>query len=69
MHPQRDPGEYALELQRFAAVQHPLLRRHAIDLHLGRFGLALGHLVAADKETHFEQVQLLIFLGNVFDCH
>jgi hypothetical protein len=33
--PQKDPGEYLLELQGFAAVADPHLRRHAIDAHLG----------------------------------
>lgn len=32
--PQKDPGEYLLELQAFAAVQDPRLRRHKIDMHL-----------------------------------
>jgi len=54
-HAQRDPGEYALELQRFADVQDPHMRRYAIDMHLRRFNLALGHLVAADRDAHFEQ--------------
>ena len=31
---QKDPGEYLLELQQFAAVAHPQLRRHRIDMHL-----------------------------------
>ena len=32
--PQKDPAEYLLELQRFAEVADPHLRRHAIDMHL-----------------------------------
>lgn len=32
--PQKDPGEYLLELQRWSAIPHPLLRRHAIDMQL-----------------------------------
>lgn len=31
---QKDPGEYLLELQRFAAIPDVHLRRHAIDMHL-----------------------------------
>ncbi len=31
---QKDPGEYLLELQAFAAVQDLHLRRHKIDMHL-----------------------------------
>lgn len=31
---QKDPGEYLLELQRFAAIPDVHLRRHAIDAHL-----------------------------------
>lgn len=54
--PQRDPAEYALELQRFADIADPRMRRHAIDMHLGRFARALEHLVAADPAAHFEEV-------------
>ena len=51
-HSQRDPGEYLLELQGFAAKPSQPLRRHAIDAHLGRWPQALRHLVAAGDE-HF----------------
>lgn len=36
-HSQRDPGEYLLELQRFAGVANEHLRRHSIDMHLKRY--------------------------------
>jgi IKI3 family len=52
-HSQRDPGEYMLELQQFAAIAGPELQRHAIDTHLGRFNRALQHLMAAGDE-HFD---------------
>ncbi|KAL4420046.1 hypothetical protein ABPG77_007485 [Micractinium sp. CCAP 211/92] len=51
-HSQKDPGEYLLELQRFAAIPDIHLRRHAIDIHLRRWERALQHLVAAG-EAHF----------------
>lgn len=54
---QKDPGEYAAELSRFAAISDPHLRRHAIDAHLGRWEAALRHLVAAGPHT-WEQVIL-----------
>lgn len=53
---QRDPGEYLVELQRFAAIKDPELRCHAIDLHLGRHDAALRHLVAAGPAC-FPQVR------------
>lgn len=52
-HSQRDPGEYLLQLQRFAAIAEPALRRHAIDAHLGRWPLALQALVDAG-DAHFD---------------
>ncbi|KAF5832885.1 IKI3 family-domain-containing protein [Dunaliella salina] len=64
-HAQRDPGEYALELQRFAEVQDPHMRRYTIDMHLRRFNLALGHLVAADRDAHFEQALALAKQHNL----
>jgi elongator complex protein 1 len=51
-HSQRDPGEYLLELQGFAAKSLPALQRHAIDAHLGRWPNALRHLMDAG-EQHF----------------
>ena len=53
-HSQRDPGEYLMELQRLVQPPTPALRRHAMDMHLGRFQLALQHLVAAGQD-HFPQ--------------
>lgn len=49
---QRDPGEYLLELQRFAAITDAHLRGHAIDLHLRRYDGAVRHLLAA-ADDHF----------------
>ena len=51
--PQHDPGEYLLELQGFAAKPAGPLRRHAIDLHLGRMSSALRNLVEAG-EAHLD---------------
>ncbi len=53
--PQRDPGEALAELQAFAAVADPHLRRYAIDAHLGRHEAALRSLAAAGPE-HFARV-------------
>ncbi|KAK9808650.1 hypothetical protein WJX72_001296 [[Myrmecia] bisecta] len=53
-HSQRDPGEYLLELQRFAGLRPPALAKHAIDMHLQRYERALPHLLAAGPH-HFEQ--------------
>ena len=54
-HSQRDPGEYLLQLQQFAAVENEALRCHAIDVHLGRFDGAVRHLMAAGDVEHFPQ--------------
>lgn len=51
-HSQRDPGEYLMQLQQFAAISDPSLRGHAIDLFLQRYDGAVRHLVAAG-EAHF----------------
>ncbi|KAL6751051.1 IKI3 family-domain-containing protein, partial [Haematococcus lacustris] len=48
-HAQRDPGEFLAELQRLSAPPDPHMRCAAIDLHLGRYPLALKHLVAAGQ--------------------
>ena len=53
-HSQRDPGEYLLELQRFAAEPNLDLRRAALDAHLGRWGASMRHLLAAG-DTHFQR--------------
>lgn len=45
-----DPGEYLQGLQRSSSISPAALRKHAIDLHLGRYELALGHLVSAGEE-------------------
>ena len=55
---QRDPGDYLLDLQRFAAIACPHLRRAAIDRHLRRFDSAVAHLVAAGDE-HFPEALAL----------
>ncbi|KAL4852847.1 Elongator complex protein 1 [Chlorella vulgaris] len=47
-----DPAECLLELQAFAAVPDPTLRRHRIDMHLRRWDRALAHLAAAGDQ-HF----------------
>ena len=51
-HSQRDPGEYLIQLQEFAAITDLCLRRHAIDLFLERYDGAVRHLVEAGEE-HF----------------
>ena len=57
-HSQRDPGEYLLELQQFAAQPEGPLRQHAINMHLGRTSAALRDLLAAG-DGHFDRaVQL-----------
>ena len=50
---QKDPGEYLQELSGFGGVADPNLQRYQIDMHLGRFSKALGHLHAAGP-WHFE---------------
>ena len=57
-HSQRDPGEYLLELQQLIKAPSDNLRRHAMDLHLGRFASALQHLVAAGEEHFTEALKL-----------
>ena len=46
----RDPGEHLVDLRRWAAMDNPCLRRHAIDTHLGRHEKALQALVDAGPE-------------------
>ena len=53
-HSQRDPGEYLLELQQWAAIPQAPLRQHALNMHLRRFSHALADLVAAGPD-HFQQ--------------
>ena len=53
-HSQRDPGEYLMELQQLVKYLSEGLRRHAMDMHLGRYDRALQHLVAAGPE-HFQK--------------
>lgn len=55
---QRDPGEYMLQLQGFALAGPPELQRHAVDMHLGRFGRALQHLMAL-QPLHFDDALAL----------
>ena len=57
-HSQRDPGEYMLQLQQVAAQPEGPLRRHAIDVHLGRWRHALSDLLQAGL-AHFEQALAL----------
>lgn len=57
-HSQRDPGEYLMELQQLVKAPTEGLRRHAMDMHLGRFDRALQHLVAAGQDHFPEALQL-----------
>ena len=57
-HSQRDPGEYMLQLQQFASQPEGPLRRHALDMHLGRWRHALSHLLCTGP-GHFEQALAL----------
>lgn len=57
-HSQRDPGEYLLELQQLIKAPSEDLRRHAMDMHLGRFPSALQHLVAAGEGHFLEALKL-----------
>ena len=57
-HSQRDPGEHLLQLQQLAAQPEGPLRRHAIDVHLGRWRHALSDLLQAGR-AHFEQALAL----------
>ncbi|CAL5218701.1 g412 [Coccomyxa viridis] len=57
-HSQRDPGEYMLQLQQFAARPEGPLRKHALDMHLGRWRHALSDLLQAGPD-HFEQALAL----------
>ena len=57
-HSQRDPGEYMLQLQQFAAQPEGPLRMHALDMHLGRWRHALSDLLRAGPER-FEQALTL----------
>ncbi|BDA44195.1 Elongator complex protein 1 [Coccomyxa sp. Obi] len=52
-HSQRDPGEYMAQLQAFAALPAGPLRRHALDMHLGRWAHALHDLLQAG-DAHFD---------------
>lgn len=52
-HSQRDPGEYMVQLQHFAAQPPGPLRRHAIDTHLARWSHALHDLLHAG-DAHFD---------------
>ena len=52
-HSQRDPGEYMAQLQAFAALPAGPLRRHALDMHLGRWPHALHDLLQAG-DAHFD---------------
>ena len=57
-HSQRDPGEYLMELQQLVKAPPEGLRRHAMDMHLGRFDRALQHLVAAGQDHFPKALQL-----------
>ena len=54
VHSQRDPGEYLIELKRLSANSEGPLRRHTINLHLGRISHALEDLLEAGDQ-HFPQ--------------
>lgn len=51
-HSQRDPGEYLMELQRFAAEPEGPMRRYAINMHLKRTSAALRDLLDGGPQ-HF----------------
>jgi len=53
-HSQRDPGEYLLELQQWAAIGQVPLRQHALNMHLRRFSQAVRDLVDAGAD-HFQR--------------
>ena len=55
---QRDPGEYLVELQQFAAISKDSLRYAAIDKYLERYDRALRHLVDAG-EDYFNDALIL----------
>ncbi len=57
-HSQRDPGEYLMELQQLVRAPTEGLRRHAMDMHLGRFDRALHHLVHAGQDHFPKALQL-----------
>lgn len=57
-HSQRDPGEYLAQLQEFAIIENPCIRKAAIDRHLERYNLALAHLYKAGPEF-FDQALVL----------
>ena len=57
-HSQRDPGEHMLQLQQFAAQPEGPLRKHALDMHLGRWRHALSDLLNAGPQQ-FEQALAL----------
>ena len=57
-HSQRDPGEYLMELQQLVKPPTEDLRRHAMDMHLGRFHRALHHLVHAGQDHFPKALQL-----------
>ncbi|KAA6419594.1 MAG: elongator complex 1-like [Trebouxia sp. A1-2] len=57
-HSQRDPGEYLMELQQLVKAPTEGLRRHAMDVHLGRFDRALHHLVHAGQDHFPKALQL-----------
>ncbi len=58
VHSQRDPGEYLMELQQLVRAPTEGLRRHAVDMHLGRFDRALNHLVHAGQDHFPKALQL-----------
>lgn len=55
---QRDPGEYLAELRGYAAQPEGPLRRHAIDMALGRSSSALRNLVEAGPAHSAAALQL-----------
>lgn len=57
-HSQRDPGEYLLELQQFAAKPKGALREYAINMHLQRTPEAMRNLLAAGDDHFQEAVSL-----------
>ena len=51
--PQKDPGEYLAELQRFAVIHDLAMRRHSINVHLRRWPEAVRDLFEAGPD-HFD---------------
>lgn len=65
---QKDPGEYMLELQGFAALQPPEFQRYKIDMHLRRYASALNNLWRSGKQ-HFDAVSAVHYPKEDFPYH